>query len=117
MIFLDHNTTGDGILTALQVMAVMKNQERSLADLSGIMETFPQVLINVRVGRRTDLETVPEVAARMALVREKLGDSGRLLVRFSGTEPLVRVMIEGENDSLIKELAEETADCIAKALE
>jgi phosphoglucosamine mutase len=117
MIFLDHNTTGDGILTALQVMAVMKNQERTLAELSGIMETFPQVLINVRVGRRTDLESVPEVAAQMALVREKLGDSGRLLVRFSGTEPLVRVMIEGENDDLIKELAEETADCIAKALE
>lgn len=117
MIFLDYNTTGDGILTALQVLAVMQRQGRSLADMASIMETYPQVLLNVKVGRRVDLATVPEVEKQCCRVREALEGKGRLLVRFSGTEPLVRVMVEGENDDLIQRLAQETADCIAAALE
>jgi phosphoglucosamine mutase len=116
-IFLDYNTTGDGILTALQVLAVMKREGRPLADLAGIMETFPQVLINVTVGRRVALNTIPAVETQQRKVEQTLGDKGRLLVRFSGTEPVVRVMIEGENQDLIQTLAEETADCIAGALE
>ena len=116
MVFLDHNTTGDGILTALQVLAVMLREGRSLAELATVMETYPQVLVNVRVKRRVDLESVPEVEAQCAKVRSVLGQSGRLLVRFSGTEPVVRVMIEGEDADLIKTLADETAACIAKIL-
>ncbi|MEW6262057.1 MAG: phosphoglucosamine mutase [Thermodesulfobacteriota bacterium] len=116
MIFLDHNTTGDGILTALQVLAIMKSQGRTLAELAQVMETFPQVLINVKVSRRTNLDQVPEVARQCLSVREALGDHGRLLVRFSGTEPVVRVMIEGENHDYIRALADETAACIARAL-
>ena len=117
MIFLDHNTTGDGILTALQVLAIMMREGRSLAELAAVMETYPQVLVNVRVSRRVDLTTVPEVESQCAKVRSVLGNKGRLLVRFSGTEPVVRVMIEGEDGDLIKTLAEETAACIAKILE
>ncbi|MFH1090880.1 MAG: phosphoglucosamine mutase [Pseudomonadota bacterium] len=116
MIFLDHNTTGDGILTALQVLAVMKREGRPLADLTGIMETFPQVLINVNVSRKVDLGSVPEIEAQCDKVRRALNNQGRLLVRFSGTEPLVRIMVEGEDGDLIKTLAEETADCIARTL-
>jgi phosphoglucosamine mutase len=116
MIFLDHNTTGDGILTALQVMAVMKSQGRSLADLAQVMETYPQVLVNVAVSRRADLNEFPEVRRQMKAVEETLRDKGRLLIRFSGTEAKVRVMIEGENDQQIRVMAQETADVIAKAL-
>lgn len=116
MIFLDHNTTGDGILTALQVLAVMQRDGRSLDELSRVMETFPQVLVNVRVSRREDLTQVPEIESQCCKVRDRLGDKGRLLVRFSGTEPLVRVMVEGEDDDLIGDLAGETASVIEKAL-
>ncbi|MBU2552560.1 MAG: phosphoglucosamine mutase [Proteobacteria bacterium] len=117
MIFLDHNTTGDGILTAIQVLAVMQREGRSLAELAEAMETFPQVLLNVKVNRRVDLDRVSEVEAQCRLVRDRLGDRGRLVVRFSGTEPVVRVMIEGDDGDLINMLAHETAECIAKSLE
>ncbi|MFH1135627.1 MAG: phosphoglucosamine mutase [Pseudomonadota bacterium] len=116
MIFLDHNTTGDGILTALQVLAVMVREGRCLADLSTIMETFPQVLINVKVNRRVDLASEPRIEDQCRRVKEILGDKGRLLVRFSGTEPLVRVMVEGENHDQINNLARETAACIEETL-
>ncbi len=116
MVFLDHNTTGDGILTALQVLAVMKREGKSLADLGEIMTIFPQTLVNVTVSRRVELAAVPEVQAQCCKVQELLGNKGRLLVRYSGTEPLVRVMIEGEDDQTIQTLAEETADCISRAI-
>ena len=116
MIFLDYNTTGDGILTALQVLAVMLRRGDALADLAEIMDTFPQVLLNVKVSRRVDLDTLSDVAAQCHMVREALGDTGRLLVRYSGTEPVVRVMIEGEDHDRIQTLAEETADCISRSI-
>jgi len=115
-IFLDYNTTGDGILTALQVLAIMRREGRPLADLAGIMEVFPQVLLNVRVSQRADLSAIPEVETQCCRVKETLGEKGRLLVRFSGTEPVVRIMIEGEDKDLIETLAEETAACVGKAL-
>ena len=116
MIFLDHNTTGDGILTALQVMAVMKREERSLAELATVMTTLPQVLLNVRVARRVDLNRITEIASQCERVRKELSGKGRLLVRYSGTEPVVRVMIEGQAEDQIRILAEETANCISRAL-
>jgi len=115
-IFLDYNTTGDGILTALQVLAIMRREGRPLADLAGIMEVFPQVLVNVRVSQRADLSAIPEVETQCCRVKDTLGEKGRLLVRFSGTEPVVRIMIEGEDKDLIATLAEETAACVGKAL-
>jgi phosphoglucosamine mutase len=115
MIFLDHNTTGDGILTALQVMAVMVREGRSLAELATIMEAFPQVLINVRVAQRVDPNSDPDVRRHCDRVTKDLGTRGRLLVRSSGTEPIIRVMIEGEEEDRIKVLAEETAARISKA--
>ena len=114
LVFLDHNTTGDGILSALQVLAIIQQEEKSLSDLSDIMEKYPQKLINVRIKERKGLERLPAVTQQIQKVEKKLGEKGRILVRFSGTEPLVRVMLEGENEALIASLAEETARVIER---
>ena len=97
LIFLDHNTTGDGILAALQLLAVMIKREKPLSELAGIMETFPQVLKNVRTSQKIDM-------ARSRISRDgrhtgkKAGRTGRILVRPSGTEPVIRVMVEGKDE-------------------
>lgn len=114
LVFLDQNPTGDGILSALQILAIMQKEEKSLSDLSDIMETFPQKLINVRIKAKRKLEALPAVTQQIKKVEKKLGSKGRLLVRFSGTEPLVRVMIEGEDEKEILALAEETARVIER---
>lgn len=112
MIFLDHNTTGDGIVSALQVLAVIMRSGRSLAELAGVMIALPQVLVNVRVERRRALEEVPAVQKVIAGIEEQLGDTGRVLVRYSGTEPLLRVMIEGQDKYRITEMAQDIARAI-----
>jgi len=112
MIFLDHNTTGDGIISALQVLAVIMRTGRSLAELAGVMIALPQVLVNVRVEQRKALEEVPAVQKVIAGIEEQLGDTGRVLVRYSGTEPLLRVMIEGQDKYRITEMAQEIAAAI-----
>lgn len=116
VIFLDHNTTGDGLITALQVLAIMKQTGKSLSGLAACMKTYPQTLVNVKVKERRDLMSIPEIVQRMAEVEKKLGGSGRLLVRYSGTEPKVRVMIEGEDERGIKTLAEDLAGIIKEML-
>ena len=114
LIFLDHNPTGDGILSALQLLAIMQKEEKSLSDLSDIMDHYPQKLVNVRIKERRRLEEFPAVIQQIKKVERKLGEKGRLLVRFSGTEPLVRVMVEGEDEKEIIALAEETARVIER---
>jgi phosphoglucosamine mutase len=109
LIFLDHNPTGDGILSALQLLSVMLKEEKSLSDLSDTMDQYPQKLVNIRIKERKRLEEFPAVIQQIRNVEKKLGQKGRLLVRFSGTEPLVRVMVEGEDEKEIQALAEETA--------
>jgi phosphoglucosamine mutase len=95
IIFLQHHTTGDGLITALQVMAAMKKERKTLSELAGIMTVFPQMLINIDVKRKPEIETVPEIMAAISQVEEKLGDKGRVLVRYSGTQNMCRVMVEG----------------------
>ncbi len=116
VIFLDHNTTGDGLISALQILAIMKQTGKPLSELAACMKTYPQTLVNVKVKERRDLMSIPEIAQRMAEVEKKLGSSGRLLVRYSGTEPKVRVMIEGEDERGIKTLAEDLAGIIKEML-
>jgi phosphoglucosamine mutase len=116
IIFLDHNTTGDGLISALQVLAVMKQTGKSLSELAVCMKNYPQVLINVKVRDRRDLASIPEIAGRMAEIEKKLDGTGRLLVRYSGTEPKVRVMIEGEDQTVIRALAEGLAEIIKTKL-
>jgi len=116
LIFLDYNTTGDGVLSALQVLAVMKRENKKLSELSSIMTPFPQVLLNVRVRHKRDPHRIPEVAALVKKIQEKLGDRGRVLVRPSGTENLIRVMVEGENEKEISAHAEEISECIRRRM-
>jgi len=95
MIFLDHHTTGDGILTALQLLAAMLKAGAPLSELAALMDVYPQRLVNIEVERKPDLATVPEIAAAIAEVEAELGDEGRVFVRYSGTQSLCRVMVEG----------------------
>jgi phosphoglucosamine mutase len=116
IIFLDNNTTGDGLISALQVVSIMKQSGKPLSGLAACMKTYPQILVNVKVRERKDLSSIPEVAKRIAELEKKLDGSGRLLVRYSGTEPKVRVMIEGEDQNEIKALAEGLAEIIREKL-
>jgi len=116
IIFLDNNTTGDGLISALQVLAIMKQTGKPLSELAACMKTYPQTLVNVKVKERRDLASIPEIAKRMAEIEKKLDGTGRLLVRYSGTEPKVRVMLEGEDDKEIKALAEGLAGIIREKL-
>jgi phosphoglucosamine mutase len=116
IIFADYLSTGDGLITALQVLNAMAATGRELADLAGELRTYPQVLLNVRVARKVDLTQVPEVAALVTDVERRLGDRGRLLVRYSGTEPLLRIMLEGRDPDAIRRWAEEIAAAVRARL-
>ena len=116
IIFAEHLFTGDGIVTALSVLRVMAETGRELADLASELVTYPQVLVNVRVREKQDLQSVPAVAGVMARVEERLAGEGRLLVRYSGTEPLLRVMIEGKDQHEIQSWASEIAATVKEHL-
>ncbi len=109
VIFSDFLFTGDGLVTALNVLQVMAATGRELEDLASQLTTYPQILVNVRVRERRDWREVPPVAAACADVERKLGGDGRLLVRYSGTEPLLRIMIEGRDQDEIRAWAEQIA--------
>jgi phosphoglucosamine mutase len=114
LIFLDYNTTGDGVLSALQVLAVMKREGKPLSELAKIMTSFPQILRNVPVTHKKDPHRVPEIAKLAKQIQEKLGDRGRVLVRSSGTENLIRVMVEGKDEKEICAYVDELAESIRK---
>ena len=116
MIFLDHNTTGDGMQTALQVLAIMQRQKKTLAELAEVMIPLPQVLVNVRVAEKKDIMTIPEIGKLVGEIEAKLQDEGRLLVRYSGTEPLLRIMLEGQDKYQITGWGKEIADLVEKKL-
>ena len=109
VIVADHLMTGDGLGTALQVLRVLETTGASLSSLASALVAYPQTLVNVRVRERVDLRTVPAVAAAMARVDARLAGQGRLLVRYSGTEPLLRIMLEGQQQGEIAAWAEESA--------
>lgn len=112
LICLDKNSTGDGIIAALQVLAVMVNENKTLAELKGGMTKFPQTMINVKVSKRQDPMQNAAVVAAVKEVESELADSGRVLLRASGTEPLIRVMIEGEDETQVKRLTNQLADVV-----
>jgi phosphoglucosamine mutase len=109
VILAEHLFTGDGLATSLAVLRVMAETGRELADLVSELVTFPQTLVNVRVRDKRPVDSVPEITAAMARVEAAQGGRGRLLVRYSGTEPLLRVMIEGEDQASVQAWAEEIA--------
>ncbi len=112
MIFADCHTTGDGILTALKLIEAMKSQSKTLSELSSIMKLFPQVLINVDVKHKPDIDSIPEVVKAIESVEENLGEQGRVLVRYSGTQPLCRVMVEGPDKKKTQQYGSYIADII-----
>jgi phosphoglucosamine mutase len=109
MIFFDHNTTGDGMISALQVLAILQKTGKPLSELASVMTALPQVLVNVRVRERRNLETLPEFGKLIDEVESRLGDAGRVLIRYSGTEPLMRIMLEGQDQGEITDMAHEIA--------
>jgi len=105
LIFFDHATTGDGLVAALQVLGVMIREQKPLSELASVMQRVPQVLESVLFSTRRPIEDMAELSRHMGLIERKLGDDGRLLVRWSGTEPKLRVMLEGPDVATLKELA------------
>lgn len=116
IICLDKTTTGDGIVAALQVLAEMRQSGKSLHELKSGMQKYPQVLINVKVAKKVDIDKVDSVQKAVAAVEKKLGDEGRVLLRASGTEPLIRVMVEGMNEELVKKYANQLAEDVRNAI-
>jgi phosphoglucosamine mutase len=116
VLFLNYTTTGDGILTALRMLAVMLRQNKPLAELASFLQKCPQILINVDLKERKDLKTVPQARHAIQEAEKRLGPRGRLLVRFSGTEAKLRVMTEGEHEPLIRQVAEYLAQTLKTML-
>ena len=116
IIFSDYLFTGDGLCTALNVLRTVSLTGRTLAELAGDLTTYPQVLLNVRVREKTELGTVPAVADAIARVEARVAGQGRLLVRYSGTEPLLRVMLEGKDQNEIRTWAQEIVDAVQEHL-
>ena len=112
---LDKTTTGDGLVSALQVLAVMRQTGRSLAELSAPMRKFPQVLLNVKVAERFDPAGVPSVQSAVRRIEQRLGAEGRVVLRASGTEPVIRVMVEGRDAGVTKAAAGELAAAVRSA--
>jgi phosphoglucosamine mutase len=115
IIFTDHATTGDGLLTALNVMARMAATDATLAELAAIVHRLPQTLVNVQVEDRDAVAVSPEVAAAVAAAENELGDSGRVLLRPSGTEQVVRVMVEAATQEDADAIAHRLAGVVASA--
>ena len=116
LVFLDHATTGDGIVAALRVLAIMAKEGKPLSELAQVMTRTPQVLINTAVDKKVPLEQLPDVQAMIKSIESQLGEDGRVLVRYSGTEPLLRIMLEGENQATVQAWAEEIADAVRETL-
>jgi phosphoglucosamine mutase len=112
IIFSDHLFTGDGLATALNVLRIMADTGNELSELASALICYPQVLVNVRVREKADLATVPAIAETMKKVEQGLAGNGRLLVRYSGTEPLLRIMLEGKDDIEIRAWADEIAGVV-----
>jgi len=109
IIFLDHNTTGDGLISTLQVMALMRRTEKSLSRLAEQIPLYPQTLVNVRVREKKDLAGIAAFQQALRTHDASLNGCGRILVRYSGTEPLVRIMVEAEDPHRVQEIAQHLA--------
>jgi phosphoglucosamine mutase len=116
VIFSEYLFTGDGLATSLNVLRTMAASGRELSELASDLRTYPQVLLNVRVERKVDLKSIPEIASVVSSVESRLAGNGRLLVRYSGTEPLLRVMLEGRDQEEIRRWGEEIVDAVKRHL-
>jgi phosphoglucosamine mutase len=115
MLVLDKATTGDGMISALQILAIMKETGKPLSELAAGMPRYPQTMVNVRTERRMDPGKSSDIQDAVAAAEAELGDSGRVVLRASGTEPVIRVMVEGEDESQVVTLANRLASVVAEA--
>jgi phosphoglucosamine mutase len=113
---MDYSTTGDGLLAGLQLLRIMRERGTPLSELSHLIEPFPQVLRNVHVRRRVPFEEVPEIRRAVEAVERELGDRGRVLLRYSGTESVARVMVEGQDEARVAQLAADLAQVLERGL-
>ncbi len=116
IIFRQYSTTGDGLLAALQILRYMREKERPLSELTNLLTPFPQELINVRVSKKIPFEEIPSVNKAMKSIQKELKGRGRVLLRYSGTESLCRIMVEGEDRAKVRNYAQELAECVQNAL-
>ncbi len=116
LIFLDHALTGDGLIAALQVLAIMQRSKKRLSDLAKEIKLYPQTLVNIKVKSKPPLEELEEFQKEVKAAEKKLKDRGRILVRYSGTEPKARVMVEGPNEEQIHTIAEHLADVLQREI-
>ena len=116
MIFLDQHTTGDGMLTAIRLIQTLCEENKPLSELSRIMAVFPQVLLNIDVQKKPEIEGVPQIMAAIRSVEGRLGEKGRVLVRYSGTQPLCRVMVEGPDKEETRRYCRQIAEVVKAAL-
>jgi phosphoglucosamine mutase len=115
MLVLDRTTTGDGLVSALQILAIMKQTGKKLSELAAGMPRYPQTMLNVRTDKKLDPEASPAIQEAVGAVEQELQESGRVVLRASGTEPVIRVMVEGEDEAQVTALAQRLADVVAKA--
>jgi phosphoglucosamine mutase len=117
MVFLEHHTTGDGIISAIQLIAAMVETNKPLSELSKMMEIYPQKLINVDVRSKPDISSLPKVVEVIKQVECELGENGRVLVRYSGTQNMCRVMVEGPTQEITEKYCEQIAEVIKKTID
>ncbi|GJL52672.1 MAG: phosphoglucosamine mutase [Nitrospirales bacterium] len=116
MIFLNYHSSGDGMISGLQMLKLMKRSGKPLSELTQCMTSFPQVLLGVKVPHKPALQSLPKLQHAISVNQERLNGTGRILVRYSGTEPLVRVMVEGQSDSIIQEIAEDLVSVVKSCI-
>ena len=116
VIFLDHNTTGDGLVCALQVLRIMIETDTKLSDLASFVQRYPQICLNVKVASKPPLESLENMKSAVKNVEEILGDAGRILVRYSGTEDICRVMVEGMKSKQVMQLAQGVAEVLSQEI-
>jgi phosphoglucosamine mutase len=116
LIFLQHATTGDGTVAALALLAVMKESGKPISELARCMEVFPQSQLGLQVKSKPELGSLPSVMSAIRDAEKKLGAKGRVLVRYSGTEPKVRVLVEGPDQKMIDAIADDIADELKKSI-
>ncbi|MDR1360600.1 MAG: phosphoglucosamine mutase [Deltaproteobacteria bacterium] len=116
ILFMEYGTTGDGLLAALQILRIMREKDKPLSELAGILRPFPQILLNVPVAEKRPFETLPALQETLREAGAALGERGRVLLRYSGTEALARIMVEGEETALVERLAGLIAGSIAQEL-
>jgi len=116
LVFMEHSTTGDGTLAALQLLSIMVGRQRSISEIAGLLTLFPQKLVNVQVRNKVPFEDVPSIQTALRSAEEKLGRTGRVLLRYSGTEALARIMVEAQDQSLVESICADLTQAVESGL-